>query len=116
MRYELPYPPTMNTYWRHCNGRHFISAKGKKFREEVILSVMEQGRQVMLDTAIEIEISLWHPDHRRRDIDNTLKPLLDALEHAKVYRDDQQVARLAITRCGTTKGGRCVVNVKEMYE
>ena len=111
MKYELPYPPTINNYWRHCNGRHFISAKGRKFRNECILSVLEQGR-TNTSEAVELEVHIWHPDNRKRDLDNILKPLLDALQHAKVFDDDNQVSRLEITRCGTIAGGRCLVNVK----
>ena len=112
MKYELPYPPTMNTYWRHCNGRHFISAKGKKFREDTVLTVMEEGKPITQEGAVELEIFLWHPDRRKRDIDNVLKPILDALQAAGVYKDDQQVSRLEITRCGTADGGKCIVHVK----
>jgi len=39
------------------------------------------------------------PDRRRRDLDNLLKSVLDALEHAGVYADDSQVDLLVVRRC-----------------
>ena len=38
------------------------------------------------------------PDRRRRDLDNLLKPALDALQHAGVYEDDSQVDWLVARR------------------
>lgn len=54
-------------------------------------------------------ISLYPPDRRKRDIDNVLKALLDALQHAGCYEDDSQLDDLRIVRCEVRKGGSCVV-------
>jgi crossover junction endodeoxyribonuclease RusA len=31
----LPWPPSVNTYWRNFDGRMIISAKGREYRETV---------------------------------------------------------------------------------
>lgn len=38
----LPFPPSMNTYWRNLNGRTLLSAKGRRYKSEVIAAVYEQ--------------------------------------------------------------------------
>lgn len=48
------------------------------------------------------------------DVDNCFKSLLDALQHAHVYRNDSQISRLAVDRCNPVKGGACVVYVREL--
>jgi len=33
----LPYPPSVNHYWRHTRqGRHYISKAGREFRQKVL--------------------------------------------------------------------------------
>lgn len=64
-----------------------------------------------LTERLSVSIQLWPPDKRRRDIDNVLKALLDALEAANVFADDGQIDNLSISRKGTRKGGGCVVSV-----
>ena len=47
------------------------------------------NRKLMGDVSVEID--LYPPDRRRRDIDNPLKCLLDSMTHAGVYEDDSQI-------------------------
>mgnify|MGYP000985260285 FL=1 len=53
------------------------------------------------------------PDRRRRDLDNLLKPLLDALS-GYAYRDDSQIDRLEIVRCRSVEDGSVEVIVEEL--
>jgi Holliday junction resolvase RusA-like endonuclease len=45
-----------------------------------------------------VTILLHPPDYRDRDIDNLVKPMLDALEKAGVYENDSQVDAIAVVR------------------
>jgi crossover junction endodeoxyribonuclease RusA len=63
-----------------------------------------------------MEVYLYPPDNRKRDVDNILKPLLDALEHANVYENDSQIDKLCVTRMPVTKGGVCDVVITEINQ
>ena len=109
---SLPYPPSMNEYWHHDRrGRVYIAQSGKTFRTTVGWVVKQARANERYADRLSVSVQLWMPDKRRRDIDNVLKPLLDALEHAGVYEDDSQIDQLYVTRCGVEKPGKCVVNV-----
>ena len=56
-----------------------------------------------------MNIQLFPPDRRRRDIDNVLKPLLDALEHGKAYIDDSQIKKLGVEMFGATKNPKTII-------
>lgn len=114
---HLPYPPSVNTYWRHPTagklaGRHLISEKGRQYRAEVCrrISVIGQGLACRLSVTIEC----FPPDGRRRDLDNVAKGLLDALSHAGVWGDDEQIDDLRIMRREVTKGGAVRVRIEPM--
>ena len=38
----LPWPPTVNTYWRVFNGRSILSEKGREYRKAVADQVLIQ--------------------------------------------------------------------------
>jgi Holliday junction resolvase RusA-like endonuclease len=64
------------------------------------------------DARLEILVALHAPDKRIRDIDNVLKPLLDALVQAKLFNDDSQVDMLTVIRKEYIAGGQCQVVVR----
>jgi crossover junction endodeoxyribonuclease RusA len=94
----LPWPPSVNNYWRIRGNRFFISARGVQYRKDVIFMSYKYRDSFSGNQRILVEISAFPPDKRRRDLDNILKSLLDALQHAKVYEDDSQIDKLTITR------------------
>lgn len=103
MKLILPFPPSVNTYWRAPNsgplkGRHLISAKGRAFQSEACAAIIEQLRRLPKPSSslCAVEILLYPPDNRRRDIDNYNKGLFDALTHAGVWEDDNQVKRMLV--------------------
>ncbi|MFU0912838.1 RusA family crossover junction endodeoxyribonuclease [Kluyvera intermedia] len=103
MKLVLPFPPSVNTYWRAPNsgplkGRHLISQKGRAFQSAACAAIIEQLRKLPKPSAelAAVEITLYPPDQRCRDIDNYNKALFDALTHAGVWEDDSQVKRMLV--------------------
>lgn len=102
----LPYPPTANTYYRSCRGRTFISSRGLKFRAEVARCI---GDVEPLTGRLDVALVVCMPDKRKRDIDNLIKPTLDALTKAGVWLDDSQIDKLSIERGEMRNGGQLIV-------
>lgn len=112
---ELPYPPSVNHYWRRVGSRTLISRQGRAYRHEVAAVVDRIDRvaeQIPLSGPLSVEVLLYPPDRRRRDLDNTLKGLLDALEHAGVYLDDGLIERLSVEKRDVVEGGKAVVVIR----
>lgn len=117
----LPWPPSVNTYWRHPTrgplaGRHLISEKGRTYRTEVLACVLQSRAAKRLGGSIAIQIVAFPPDRRKRDLDNVLKSLLDALTHAQVIVDDSQIDRLSIERRAVSTPGHVhvVITTQEL--
>jgi crossover junction endodeoxyribonuclease RusA len=62
-----------------------------------------------LEGRLAVHVALYPPDKRKRDIDNVLKSLLDACEHAGCYENDSQIDELHIIRKEVIKGGSCAI-------
>lgn len=92
MKLTLPLPPSMNTYWRTTKrGRMHLSHEGRSFKERASLAALAHGV-----TPISGDVSLTgvvYFKNRRRDLDNAIKPLLDALEGI-AFANDRQVRRI----------------------
>lgn len=109
---KLPYPPSVNHYWRRVGQRTLISRGGRRFRASVIAQVA-YSRLQPLKGELSVQVDLHPPDRRRRDIDNILKALLDALEHAEVYENDGQISHLVVTRRSVIRGGMALVLISD---
>ncbi|HOG29679.1 MAG TPA: RusA family crossover junction endodeoxyribonuclease [Vicinamibacterales bacterium] len=115
IEFDLPYPPSVNHYYRRVGPRTLISREGRRFRERV-LSVLAATRPRPFDGPIAVQVEVYPPDHRRRDIDNVQKSLFDALQHGGVYRDDSQIVRLQIEKRGCVPGGMTIVRIEPLAD
>lgn len=87
-RLWLPYPPSVNKAFRNLpGGGRAKSANYSKWRNLAGQEIMAQ-RPSKLHGDYELRIHAKKPDNRKRDIDNLIKPINDALVVAGVVVDD----------------------------
>lgn len=114
----LPWPPSVNSYWRSVPLGKFvkvtISAKGREYAKEVARIVTESGMACQRG-AIAIKRTLYCPDWRERDEDNTAKAIYDSLTKAGAIQGDEFVcAAISEKRKSADKEGRVVVQIKRI--
>ena len=109
---ELPYPPSVNRYWRYFRNRVVVSAEGRAFKEKVLLILRAMGSRT-LEGPLILRVDLYPPDRRRRDVDNPQKAILDALQYSGLYRNDSQIVRLVATRREPVPNGKTIVRIQE---
>ncbi len=97
IRLTLPYPPSVNHYWRHVGNRVLISKEGRKYRAAVS-SLLNRKNVETLTGDLIVDIVVYPPDRRRRDVDNCLKAMLDSMQWGGAYEDDSQIVRLTIEK------------------
>ena len=110
---ELPYPPSVNHYWRLGRGRVRISRSGRAFREAVGAALAAAGVRPLAGP-LSVQVEVFPPDATRRDLDNLQKALLDALAHGGAYEDDSQIESLSIEKRAVVPGGRTLVTIRTL--
>ncbi len=91
---ELPWPPSLNHYYRHVGPRVLISRDGRKYRE-IVAGIVRQSGAKMLEGPIAMYGVFYPPDRRRRDLDNVGgKVLIDSLQGAGLFQDDCQIKKI----------------------
>jgi crossover junction endodeoxyribonuclease RusA len=114
--FELPWPPSVNHYYRHVGAKVLISRDGRKYRE-MIVSRFRSDNVETFRGPVELSIELYPPDNRRRDADNSLKCLLDAFTHGGLYEDDSLIRRLVVTkREPMPPDGMAYIRIREWTE
>ncbi len=108
MSYEftMPWPPSVNGYWRTFRNRQIISKRGREYRKaaiEHLESLGLKGENVSGD--LHVSLVLNPPTLRKYDVDNFNKALFDALSHGEFWLDDEQITSLNIKKGVKTKGG-----------
>jgi crossover junction endodeoxyribonuclease RusA len=115
LRFALPWPPSVNTYWRHIilGGKHkkarahtLLSEGGRDYRVKVLAAIREQQVPInALKGRLSAYITAYPPDARVRDLDNLWKSALDVLKHNSVITDDGHIDDLHIVRGIHSQGG-----------
>lgn len=117
MRLTLPLPPSVNSYWRSVPAsrnriaRVMISEEGRRFKIRCINAAHLQCR-TPLTGDVSLRATVYFKD-RKRDLDNCLKPLLDALQGI-VYVNDRQVVHLDFTKALDKGNPRIEMEVTEV--
>jgi len=100
---ELPFPPSLNSYYRYIkigkSCRVLISKEGREYKK--IIKEIIDGLPKKIETLegrLVVVVSLHAPTRRKYDLDNRCKSLLDALEEAEVFLNDEQIDHLTVRR------------------
>lgn len=121
---RLPFPPTVNHYYRNAVIRNAANPQPRRarirtpkamlFRDEVAL-VLRAERYAPLSGRLRFDAVFTRPDYRARDLDNLGKGLLDALQAAKVFLTDEQIVDLRFRWSdAAAKPGHVVVTVEQL--
>lgn len=113
---KLDFPPSANRIWRNVGDKVLRSAEYRSWRSvaswTVKQAVMTQGGVISGPYSLLIEAG--RPDRRRRDIDNLIKPLSDALVHGGAIADDSECATVTATWVPDLKGVRITITPAEV--
>lgn len=114
MKIFLPWPPSANKIWRNLRGSRglYLAKEYKRFVDESKIWLWKQGSpRVLGDENLEVVIKLYPPTKRGYDVDNRIKPTLDALTKVGFWRDDKIARKVTAIVCDTIPGGGAVVEI-----
>ena len=113
--FELPYPPSVNGYWRTYKGSQIISVRGRKYRVAAVIQMHKlklAGKKIA--GRMHVDVVIHPPTKRAYDIDNWCKAPFDALTHAGFWLDDEQVDSMNVTKGELIKGGLIRIKAQVM--
>ena len=91
----LPWPVSVNALYKVRGKGLYVSPKGKAFKNAC--GIIFAGTKMVYETErVWLDIEVYPPDNRRRDISNLIKIVEDALPW---FKDDSQVDKIKIIRC-----------------
>lgn len=121
MKFILTLPPPINQTYGVSNkigkSRFYKRAKVKTWEYTAGYEIKHQWvhqakRKETLLGKISITIALFH--QRDRDIDASIKVVLDLLAHMRIYKNDSQVMHLLVTKAQDLKNPRCEITIEEL--
>ena len=114
MRLTLPLPPTANLYWRTIRSgkgcRTLVSEAGRAYKDRAELLGKAQCREKLLGP-VRVDLIIYFPN-RCGDLDNRIKPTLDALQGVAI-KNDSQVVALSARRMIDKENPRVEVEITE---
>jgi len=108
----LPWPPTINTYWRCVKNRVLLSKRGREYKRAV--KTLSTQWPSFGDKRLSVLIVLMPATRHELDIDNRMKPMLDVLEENHVMNNDSQVDSLLVFRGPVMKPGKVIISIQTL--
>ena len=96
--FEVSGPPQPKQRARRgAHGRWYTPEATKRYERAVGWAARAAGIREPLAGPVRLQVVLWMPDRRRRDVDNCAKSICDGL-NGIAWADDSQVSELTVVR------------------
>lgn len=95
------WPPTANHFWGASGASRYLTPEYKTFLTECALVIA--GTRLRVADGYFVDILATPPDNRVRDLDNVIKPTLDALTRCGVWKDDKLVVKILAEKTASEK-------------
>lgn len=105
----LPYPPSVNAYFRAKGNRVYLTDDARQYKRAVKL--MLGNRFDMFTGRVAVNVSIFRP-RKSGDLDNRLKVMLDALQGV-AYENDSQITEIHAFRYDDKENPRVEVLIYE---
>lgn len=110
VRVTLPFPPSTNALFLNVRGKGRV--RSPRYRAWAIEAGYALNRHRPIKGPVHVSVALCSPDKRKRDADNSLKPILDLLTaHNIIEADDWTIVR-KVEAQWVEAGEPCVVTVR----
>jgi|WetSurMetagenome_2_1015567.scaffolds.fasta_scaffold01987_3 Holliday junction resolvase RusA-like endonuclease len=110
MNITIPLPPPLNATYRYGNGKYYKVAKVRDWEDETGWMIKKQLKKHKILEG-DIYISIYMYLKRDRDIDSSIKPVLDLLQKLKIYDNDSQITFMNVTKEFDKKNPRMNIEV-----
>lgn len=101
----MPFPPSINHYYIRTPKGVFINKAANSFRNQVFLLSRKFIGCFTANDRLVVKVIFSAPNKRKFDLDNRLKGLLDGMQHAGIFPDDEQIDKLIVIRGEIIKNG-----------
>ena len=114
-------PRTTADYEAHVMRAALLCASGAGIGKARPVGKADGARFAFFAGPVEVELAVFFPDKRRRDLDNAAKSVLDGLQLGRrkgtaLLADDDQVVRLVVSKAVDRERPRVEVTVREVGE
>ena len=112
----LPWPPSVNKIWATTKKGNWYETKVSKDFKEFVIYYARSKKLTAFKPADRIFFKMlaFPPDNRRRDLDNLAKVVCDAMQDAKIYKDDCQIKRIFMEMMPKKEVGMVTVTLETM--
>jgi crossover junction endodeoxyribonuclease RusA len=111
---KLPMPPSINHYYGQCAATKFLTTKAKTFRKDVLnLFLTSKQKNTKLSDLLKVDVLFCFGKNYANDIDNRLKPLLDALQAAKIIDNDKFIVELNAKKTFDKNNEFCLIKIED---
>lgn len=117
-QFTMPVPPSVNAYLKHSrNGGVRLSDKAREYKMDAYQAIGRYAPSEPSTKRLALELIIHFGSKAidaKRDLDNCQKLILDALEYARFFEDDQQFDEILCKRGEVIKGGLIEVTLCEI--
>ena len=95
---EIPLPPSLNNAYVNVPGKGRVKAKGYSQWQHAAIALIRVGVPAAKRIAGPVAVSILFPRKLRPDVDNLIKPTLDALVASGRIDDDRNVVKVSASK------------------